>query len=485
MQEELKSRSELNNATRQSLACNHEIALSNSELISSNFHSMLWRTLGAVEKLGEAINATAAIDTKEALKESHEAFVAFRCLMVAQSDEIQQLTTVPASVHPLQHLSKELAAVAFRAIVLDAEFGELLDRIEQMREVVRGSLSALYEGSGVPGIVSVEEYVGKHCSPPLAVIEKVVTLTSELSIDPSRQFPQEGFLTPYAKRDLETLLEKPGVRLFVLKYDQEPVGFYILVTGTHDLTDDAKKTAPIVEQCRLDIESRWGWASAVGVSASFRRTLYAMGVQPYDFLHGAMVQSAKALGITDLFGRVRSGVQANTAMASHFRVGWRKVGEVPYDGVPYAVLHVSLREQSPMTLPKITSELPLANDSGNGERISLPSHWIEKSISNFKFTEISQDEGGHGVVYQRTAADILSDRLKKLKTDHSLGVLECSDGIAIQARVAGIHYTVRQVVPNGDRWIYERRSGDRKIESFEEAVDKIVEDIQSDRASNW
>lgn len=158
------------------------------------------------------------------------------------------------------------------------------------------------------------------------VLDKIERIARKLTIDPERKEPQEGFGHSFDYDELVHLFHRRGAGLFPVVIDGEFVGFYMLHTQRDALPRELQETFDLIDKAGLAKRSNAALSKVAGITFGGRRKCRRAGLSAYDILHEAVIETARSLGIDQLFGEVREGVQANTAKRRHLALGWKETG---------------------------------------------------------------------------------------------------------------------------------------------------------------
>ncbi|MBX7137041.1 MAG: hypothetical protein K1X83_03585 [Oligoflexia bacterium] len=186
---------------------------------------------------------------------------------------------------------------------------------------------------------AIQEFDPQRNPPGVSDLQAAEAICAELTIDPSQHRPQEGFGRQVTQSDFTEWLSRPGARLFAPALRDEVIGFYIM----------SSESAAIPAYAAGNIRSFLGdeelpgpgdgWVDIVGLSKGGRTALAEMGFSGYSALTAAVCETARGLGIENLWGEVRVGAQANTARDKHLAMGWIDTGLITsHNGHPYELL---------------------------------------------------------------------------------------------------------------------------------------------------
>ncbi len=192
--------------------------------------------------------------------------------------------------------------------------------------------------------VNIREVPSYKLLPHSTELETLVEINRTLTIDTEKQEPQSGFGRVLERAELEKALRAEGARLFLLEFEGQVAGYYILHTSLESVSTQVSLALKSLK-CLGANPSRCGWADIVGILPEARKYIESSckGIKAYDLLDAAVVQSARAHGLEILFGEVREGAQGNLAKSSHLRCGWQETGII-YQGklYPYQILRREL-----------------------------------------------------------------------------------------------------------------------------------------------
>ena len=193
--------------------------------------------------------------------------------------------------------------------------------------------------------VQIVEFDVESNFPSLATLERIEELERSLLIDPTLKKPQEGYGRTFPVDELLHLLSKPGAKIFALTIDSDIAGFYIIHTDQESLPAEIQATFELLDQRGLLKRSAAGWGEIVGISKEAREMFEGTGFDAHRALVTAVIESAFALGLDQLFGEVREGTYANTAKAKHVAKGWEETGIFIERGdTPFQLLQFPLKE---------------------------------------------------------------------------------------------------------------------------------------------
>ncbi len=201
----------------------------------------------------------------------------------------------------------------------------------------------LSDKSKLPGHLQIECHYGiGQISDRL--IREMSELTIGLLIDKNLNKPQNGFPNQFSNELLEKWLEPLSSRLFILRANQKMVGFYILDLELPDVTVRSRENHEMqlmqhIYRDGISYMTPSAWLHAVGIVPEGAFSFGRKGIDPYDLVLKYANILARSEGILQILGQVRTGDQANLAIRSHEKKGWKWVGEKYFrDGYEYGVV---------------------------------------------------------------------------------------------------------------------------------------------------
>jgi hypothetical protein len=204
--------------------------------------------------------------------------------------------------------------------------------------------SAQFRSESLIQGMTVELYRSGVVLPSAFDLRKLQAINEELSIDPRRQEPQLGFGSAYTAEQLRDLIASHGARMFMMRLNREPEGYYILNVKKEGFPERGREIYDLLRAKDLIPADGTGWFEIVGITKEGREAGAAAKRSAYSFLHDAVVSAALDARLTKLFCQVRAGTQANLALAKHMARGWEETGvQLPNSaGVPYDILTLDL-----------------------------------------------------------------------------------------------------------------------------------------------
>jgi hypothetical protein len=185
--------------------------------------------------------------------------------------------------------------------------------------------------------LSVLEFNTEYSGLPTRLIPALEGIDEGLLIDPSLNRPQKGVGGIYPSEVTERVLRSAGCRVFLLRMEQETVGYYIFVpnppseimpspTLLRDLAD-----LGLIKDATT---ARYGFFRGVSITEEARAKLHEAGVWGYQILDHQMKQTAHVEGCDTLVCTVRGGPNRNTSKERHLKLGWEPVPYEIRDGIP-------------------------------------------------------------------------------------------------------------------------------------------------------
>lgn len=256
-----------------------------------------------------------------------------RQLELIQSALFRDLPDTP-SLRELSQLIDALRTYAEEAIIRTHRdpLGIAVEYLKHMRSdhdlaLEMGSLTP-EKRNNIPTGFKIREFDSTSLSPSLQTVEELENIYRSLCIDINVKAPQEGFLTPLSKQEIITELEKPGARLFVAYFKEQPIGFYLIFTKPGTFPSAAINAIKDETGSNIFPEPQDGWIRSVALSRDARNDFEQLDFSAYRAFTAAVTETARSLGIHRLWGRIRVGEQANTAREKHLAIGCKSTGIV-------------------------------------------------------------------------------------------------------------------------------------------------------------
>ena len=175
-------------------------------------------------------------------------------------------------------------------------------------------------------------------------LSEVKAIADGLCIDFTKMKPQNGFGREFTLQEFAEMLDTPSSALFTISLNGQMIGNYIIQKKLGDAPSEFDATIRKINDHKLDFRLPVAFASIVSITEQGRQLCMEAGLNAYDLLHESMQQSLRAAGILRLFGVVRMGAQANTALKAHLNRGWQETGIIvhPYGEIDYQVIMLDL-----------------------------------------------------------------------------------------------------------------------------------------------
>jgi hypothetical protein len=275
------------------------------------------------------------------------------------------------------------------------------------------------------------------------VVNEVVALEKCFLIDPKLRIPQNGFGRVEDATEIRAALSLCESRLFATVKDGEMNGFFInennqaaLRETRGEIIRELESRGVIKKDAKLSFIRILGLRHAASkMSVKAGNDLYAQLMEAFSF-------SCRGDGITHAIALVREGVNSNTAIISHQRVGMIVTDIVinvstGHGGTPYRVL------LWPVSDPSLDISYPAI---GHGSRFAkYDGHFSVKR-------EIPEDSPS---IWNSQAVKLWKDYFAKNYPWCDLSSWFGDYGLALQLTCAGRMCTLRQLRPRTDAWQLE------------------------------
>ncbi len=275
------------------------------------------------------------------------------------------------------------------------------------------------------------------------VVKEVVALEECFLIDPKLRVPQNGFGRVEDATEIRAALSLCESRLFATVKDGEMNGFFINENNQSALRENRGEIIRELESRGLiKKDEKLSFIRILGLRHAASKTSVKAGNDLYAQLMEAVSFSCRGDGITHAIGLVREGVNSNTAINSHQRVGMILTDIVinistGHGTTPYRVL------LWPVSDPSLDVSYPVI---GYGSRFAkYDGHFSVKR-------EIPEDSPS---IWNSQAVKLCKDYFDINYPWYNLSPLFGYYGLALQLRCAGRMCTLRQLRPRTDAWQLE------------------------------
>lgn len=349
--------------------------------------------------------------------------------------------------------------------VLDQIYSELLPLVSR-----RGA------SLGLPPGVKVVAYNTQLSGIPEQVLREVEKVESELLIDTAKLEPQEGFRRALDTQELKELLMCRAARLYAVSHDEVLIGFYVALLDPNSVTPHVEKAFQALDDAgNIPRGSRYGWCEIVGVTREGRERMRSLGINAYDLLDSAVVQTAQGEELDYLFAMVREGVQANTAKEKHLRF-WQETGIILWENegtIPYQLLARTVG--AGLVTPQVVTSEELRAPS----KTEVPYHDRTpfSHVPRYDSPKMRTAEGISTETAMKKVKEWMDKHLPRSVRNEAVPLF-CSDGLVIQMRTSCLFYNLRQARPRLDHWAYEPAIGSDCIGALDEVLDHIAREVR-------
>lgn len=182
---------------------------------------------------------------------------------------------------------------------------------------------------------------------PSSLIKELQQLDSGLLVNPALQVPQEGFSRIMTDKEVEHLFQTAGCRVFVLKSQEEMIGYYMFLPAPTQAIFPGKNLISVLVQKGLIDEScvsKIGFSRSLAVKKQHRLQFARAGINACSLLDDTMADTAQNEGCDVLVATVRVGENSNTSVKSHERCGWTRTGIIVDGCLEILIRHLAPRE---------------------------------------------------------------------------------------------------------------------------------------------
>lgn len=218
-------------------------------------------------------------------------------------------------------------------------------------------------GSNIPETLELVEFSAEFTGTPDYLIPQLISLQERLLIDPDLKAPQNGFGGIEEADALCSSLKLRQSLLYAIRKSENLSGFCLAELNNESVRRDYPE---IVNELQLagyiSDNDKVGYARSLGIGLGARREGVRYQIDLYSEFVDLITSAMSSNGVTRFFALVREGLQANTAILDHERIGLKKTSIVTYFGeTPYRVLISS------STKPLMPSHFPLLGSASRFE----------------------------------------------------------------------------------------------------------------------
>jgi|GEM_PF-4476721 len=317
----------------------------------------------------------------------------------------------------------------------------------------------------------LRHYGGTDRPAPESVIKSIAELSNRLVVPhPEARSPQKGFSRTLSLDEISGILDGSDTHLFILSHAGQDAGFFVFSQSDTKIPMGARQIFSTQnfegeEQCA-------GWLPIVGIAENARHILREKGIDAYDLMTSLIAQKATTLGIAVLYGAVRVGENANTAIRSHLRVGFQPTGLRYKEGDhEYEVL--SLRPDNVEFYGSDSLISLMGSSHAQNPSLELPT--LREALESWNFRSPDSVKPDEYCIPNGDWSMIKELLQKELPHSIKYNIEKLSDGYAIILFDGPIITTFRQILPNQDLWLFDAY-GKQKALPLHLALESFLKD---------
>lgn len=184
------------------------------------------------------------------------------------------------------------------------------------------------------------EFSSEFSGVPDFLFPNLIKLQKRLLIDPEIKAPQNGFGGIEEHNALISSLRLRQSLLYIMRQEGTVEGFCLAELNDISVRRDYSEIVSRLHEARyIHGHERLGYVRSLGIGYGARREGVRCRTDLYGEFALLITSAIVSQGVTRYFALVREGVQANTAIIDHTRIGIERTPiVVHYAGTPYRVL---------------------------------------------------------------------------------------------------------------------------------------------------